>query len=227
MFRCAVTGALLVLALAWAAPAVADEPNLLDSFNATVRVRGLADHRLGDVSIMLLTLRETSDVKSLDWDTMLPVLATLQAHLPESLVWFALPDGSYYTIEGGLMEQSLADRDYFPRLLAGEEVLGDVVVGKSSGKRSVIIAEPVYHDGQVAGVLGVSLFLDRLIEQLEEDAQWPDDAGLRILDATGMELATLGHATAPQGEDLLTSRLSGWQYQLLMDGLATYGPSDQ
>ncbi len=225
MKRFAVAGLLVVLSLIWAANALAADAPSVEVVNAIQRAQAATDQQFNDVSIMLLALRETSDVKSGEWLTLAPALGVVQGCLRESLVWFALPDGSYYTVDGGLMEQSLADREYFPKLLGGAEVIGAVVVGKSSGKRSVIIAEPVFRDGKVIGALGISLFLDGLLENLDRLAAWPDEIGLRILDADGVELTTLGDMSAPAVDVDWSSAISGWQYELLMAGSTVDHPA--
>jgi methyl-accepting chemotaxis protein len=105
----------------------------------------------------------------------------------DATVWFALPDGSYYSTEAkGLTDQNLKDRPYFPGLMTGEDVEGDLVVSKSTGHRSVIVATPVKHEGQVVAAIGVSLRL-RLISQLIENyTRLPDDIYFYSINADGL-----------------------------------------
>jgi len=46
------------------------------------------------------------------------------------------------------------------------KITGSLVISKATNKRSAIIAVPVEVDGKVIGALGVSLFLDKLSEQI-------------------------------------------------------------
>jgi methyl-accepting chemotaxis protein len=80
-----------------------------------------------------------------------------------AVLWFALPDGAYWTVTSGRADSSLSNRAYFPQLLAGRTVLGDLVVSRSTNRNTAIVAVPVRgRDGSVVGVLGSSVHLDSL-----------------------------------------------------------------
>jgi methyl-accepting chemotaxis protein len=84
----------------------------------------------------------------------------------DAATWFVNPEGNYFTTEAdGLSGESLKDRHYFPGLIGGKEVFGDLVISKSTGHRSVIVAVPVNAGGKVVGAVGVSLRV-RLLSQL-------------------------------------------------------------
>jgi methyl-accepting chemotaxis protein len=86
------------------------------------------------------------------------------------------PDGSYFaTEEAGMTDKNLKDRTYFPALMAGKQVLGDLVVSKSTGHRSVIVAEPVLKNGTVVGAVGVSLRVRLLSDLVNKHMPLPDD----------------------------------------------------
>ena len=53
--------------------------------------------------------------------------------------------------------------------MAGNKVLGDLVVSKSTGKKSLIVAVPVRSDGEVIGGVGATIFLENLSELLAEE----------------------------------------------------------
>lgn len=127
----------------------------------------------------------THEVQSGRWDRMAPLLQTLQKSLPPGLIWFARPDGSYFTTEQGAAGVSLADRPYFPRLLAGQKVTGEVFVGKTSRRASVLAAVPVLRSGKVVGALGASLYLDSLSELLKADMKLPADMVFFAVDPAG------------------------------------------
>jgi hypothetical protein len=115
----------------------------------------------------------SSDLQSGTWENIRPLLATLEEHEPDALTWYALPDGSYYTVVDGLTSANLKSRSYFPVVLAGNESVGTVVVSHSTGKNAGIIAVPVKNKGTVSGVLGASVYLDRLTDKLRGEIPEP------------------------------------------------------
>jgi methyl-accepting chemotaxis protein len=104
-------------------------------------------------------IAESAEAKSGAWDQCSPLLKKLSDDLAtDATAWFVLPDGSYTATEGDReAEKNLKDRHYFPALMSGKEVFGDLVVSKSTGHRSVIVAMPVVVSGKTIGAVGVSL----------------------------------------------------------------------
>jgi hypothetical protein len=88
-------------------------------------------------------------------------------------------------LEKGKIGESLRERDYFPALLAGRDVVGALVISKSTGKRSVIVASPVLVDGKVTGAVGVSLDAGRLAASIGQQIRFPDDIVFYALDERG------------------------------------------
>jgi hypothetical protein len=136
-------------------------------------------------------------------------------------MWFVLPDGSYFTVDLGKTNQNLSDRAYFPRLMAGNEVLGDLVISKSTGKKSLIAAVPVKKEGEVIGGLGVSIFLDDLSTTLAEELQLPDDmvfyattADNNVALHSDTELILAENPDLPKHVVSETSPLTGWRFAL-------------
>ncbi|RXK82179.1 hypothetical protein EST62_11245 [Chlorobaculum sp. 24CR] len=127
----------------------------------------------------------SKEAKSAKWDEVKPLLDRFSQDLPtNATVWFMMPDGSYYsTAKGGLAEQSLRDRAYFPKLAAGKEVLGELVISKSTGQRSIIVAVPVVASGKVIAAVGVSVDAVKLAELVESRMTLPDNAYFYALDA--------------------------------------------
>jgi hypothetical protein len=142
--------------------------------------------RLNRTLNSLKTLAATQEGMSGDWNRINPPLTRLRDDTPASAAaWFARPDGSYYTVQKGRIGQSLEDRSYFPTLMHGEDVIGSLVVSKSTGDRSIIVATPILSDGKVVGALGVSLSAARLAKRLDEEVQFPDDVVFYALDVHG------------------------------------------
>ncbi|MDO8874010.1 MAG: transporter substrate-binding domain-containing protein [Methanoregula sp.] len=126
----------------------------------------------GQLKVILRTFEVitiTSDVQSGKWQTIRPLLATLEANEPDARTWYALPDGSYYTVVDGLTSANLKSRSYFPVVLAGNESIGTVVVSHSTGKNAGIIAVPVKNQGTVIGVIRASVYLDTLTDMLRQE----------------------------------------------------------
>ena len=135
--------------------------------------RGLVEEHIGGVLRGVRIVATSSEAKTARWESLEPLLMRLSDDIPtDATAWFVLPDGSYYATEvGGMTELNLKDRPYFPALMAGKEVVGELVISKSTGHRSVIIATPVVDRGKVVGGVGVSLRV-RLLSELV-DAHLP------------------------------------------------------
>ncbi len=57
------------------------------------------------------------------------------------------------------------DRDYFQKVLTTQKtVISDPLISNTTGKLSVVLATPVFNNGQFAGVIGGTYSLDRLTE---------------------------------------------------------------
>lgn len=153
--------------------------------------QALLDQQLGSVQAALTVIATTGEVQSLEWDAMQPLLAKLQEHVAPCAIWYVTPDGTYYTADTGLMEQTLADRDYFAPLMAGQTVQGEVVVSKSTGQLSAIVAVPVYQGGQVIGSLGASVFAGNMAEWLAASLDLPEGMSLLVLDAAGQTVCAI------------------------------------
>ncbi len=150
-------------------------------------VRALAEVRLLDVAATLKLLAGTNQVKSGDWATMKPLLTSFgNTGILANAIWFVRPDGYYYTVEKDYTGLNLTQRSYFPGLMAGETVLGTLVISLSTGKRSVIIAEPVFDASQhVIGGVGVSYSVDQLSLEINEQTKLTNQYVFYALDLAG------------------------------------------
>ncbi len=146
--------------------------------------KGLVEDHLAGVLRTVSVIAQTSEARSAKWETVKPLLDRLSKDLPTGpTVWFALPDGSYYSVEsGGLTEQSLMGRPYFSRLLAGQDVLGDLVISRSTNQRFVVVASPVIENGKVVAVIGVSVKVHLLAALIESKMMLPEKAYFYALD---------------------------------------------
>jgi hypothetical protein len=138
-----------------------DAPAALGAF------RGVVEEHVAGIRRALRVIAESPEARSADWTQCGPLLKRLSDDLStDATAWFVLPDGNYSATEvGAEADQNLKDRSYFPMLMSGKEVFGDLVISKSTGHRSVIVAVPVSAAGKVVGAVGVSLRV-RLLSQL-------------------------------------------------------------
>lgn len=176
-----VVGPLLAPAAAPAQPVPGTDPERLLSAFASY-----TDLRLRSVRTTLEVLAATDEVRSGQWDRMKGLVAAFQASDGRLVAWFVRPDGTYWTGDRGRMTANLADRAYFPDLLAGRTVLGALVVSRSTNQRSAVIAVPLKRDGKVVGAIGVSIFLERLSEEVDAALGLGKDAAFFALAPNGL-----------------------------------------
>jgi uncharacterized protein (TIGR02246 family) len=164
-----------------------DTPLQVDAQIALHSLRGLVELRLHGVSGAMKLLASTNHVKTGDWNTMKPLLATFASTgVLANAIWFVRPDGYYYTVENDYTGLNLSGRSYFPALMAGQNVVGSLVISLSTGKRSVIIGEPVFNQfQQVIGAIGVSYSVDQLSQEIDNQMQLSAQMVFYALDMSG------------------------------------------
>jgi len=144
-------------------PAKASAPVLrIDGRIALASLMSLGDGHLQKLADSLKALADTDEARTADWEKIKGLLAKTARRNVPAVAWFVLPDGTYWTVEQGRVAQTLADRPYFKRLLAGETVIGELVISRSTGKCVAVVAVPIMKDGAVVGMLGSSIYLDRV-----------------------------------------------------------------
>jgi ABC-type amino acid transport substrate-binding protein len=131
------------------------------------------DGQLKAVLRPLEVMALTTEAQSGEWQNIRPLLATLEEKEPDALLWYAFPNGTYYTVSDGLAGANLKTRSYFPVVLAGNESVGIVVVSHATGKNAAVVAVPVTDQHGVTGVLGSSVYLDTLTDSLRSEVPGP------------------------------------------------------
>jgi hypothetical protein len=160
-FLASIIGLVVVATLVFAqSRAQNDAQSLLSAFIS------YTDLRLRSVQQSLELLAATTEVRAGQWGDMRGLLELYQKSDGKLAVWYVLPDGTYYTVDQGRMEAKLSDRSYFADLMAGQKIIGSLVVSRSTGQRSAVIAIPIEQGGKVVAALGASLFLDQLAEEI-------------------------------------------------------------
>jgi hypothetical protein len=142
----------------------------VDGRVALAALISLSDGHLQKLADSLEFVAASAAAQSGDWEKIRGPLAEIGKQNVPAALWFALPNGSYWTVEQGRMADSLATRPYFRRALAGQRMMGDLVVSKSTGKSVAIVAvRIVRQDRSVLGVLGASVYLDRLSALIRQE----------------------------------------------------------
>jgi hypothetical protein len=132
----------------------------------------LSDAHLQKLADALHMLATTDGARSADWERIRGPLADAARMNIAAVNWFALPDGSYWSVQEGKASGTLSDRAYWSRLMANETVIGDLVASRSTGRNTAIVAVPVRgRDNNVVGVLGGSVHLDSLGARIRTEMQ--------------------------------------------------------
>lgn len=145
----------------------------------------LSDGHLLTIADHFQILANTDEARSADWERIRDPLGSVEDLNVRALMWFALPDGSYWSVQGGSATGNLSDRPYWPRLMSGQVVLGDLVASKATGKSSAIVAVPVRGaEGDIVGILGSSVYLDSLSLQIKRELDLQPNQIFFSIDAT-------------------------------------------
>ena len=148
---------------------------VIDPTMSVPAARALTEAHIEGVVTSMQVMALTDEVKSADWDTMETLLTEFEDGSIPLVAWFALPDGSYYTVDAGLAGGNLNDRDYFPVVMGGDVVIGDLIVSKSTGRESTVVTVPVKDGSEVIGALGASIYLDDLSQLIVNGLQLSSD----------------------------------------------------
>ncbi len=189
------TACMVVLLLALAMPAVAiekqvpaghDQANITDLQYHLNSFAAVAEDYMMDVHRDLKVIAVTQEAKSGKWENIKPLLEELSKNgIKAAALWFMRPDGSYYTTEKGLMNATLRDRSYFPKLVKGEDVNASLVISKSTGKRSAVFAAPVKKNGAIIGAIGASLDMEEISQMINTKMNLPQNIIFYALDQKG------------------------------------------
>jgi polar amino acid transport system substrate-binding protein len=153
-------------------PSAGTPASALDEEQADLALDILSAETDGQLEAVLRPLEIialTSEAHTGEWENIRPFLVVLEEKEPDARTWYALPNGSYYTVVDGLTSASLKDRSYFPVVLAGNETVGIVVVSHSTGKNAAIVAVPIKTQDTVTGVMGASVYLDTMTETIRAE----------------------------------------------------------
>jgi len=154
----------------------------IDGRVGVAAVVALADAHIQGMVRHLKLLAMTEEVRSGRWERMVGLLTKFKEGQIPAVVFYALPDGSYYTVEKGKTDLNIKDRAYFPKVMAGQTTIGDLVVSRSTGKKVMVTTVPVRNGNEIVGALGAAVYLDKLSEILTRELQLPSNMVLYAID---------------------------------------------
>ena len=211
---------LIVVAIVGIVEGIGSEEKIDSEMSVSAAVALTEAHVEGLVTSMQV-MALTDEVKSADWDTMEPLLAEFEDNSIPLVAWFVLPNASYYTVDAGLASGNLSDREYFPKVMDGETVIGDLIVSKSTGRESVVATVPVKDGNEVIGALGVSIYLNELSQSIATDLGLSDNMAFYAVNADGvialhtdvdMIMGNSSEQSALANSKSATSSLLGWTF---------------
>lgn len=136
----------------------------------------------------LQQLANSDLLETMDWDLIEPYLRRqIEEAPPYYLIFFvADPEGNYNTT----MERNagnIADREYFPKAMAGETVITGPLISRSTSQRVIIVATPIWNSDHTAvqGVLGLSVDLEELLRVSRELIVSSQQDSLYVVDEHG------------------------------------------
>ncbi|MFC1981701.1 cache domain-containing protein, partial [Chloroflexota bacterium] len=180
-------------------------------------VAALTDSHIENCVNTLEVLVTTEEVKSGDWEIMLPLLTKADEVMAPGPKWFGLPDGSYYVVGMGKTDKNIADRVYFPVVMSGSNTYGELVVSRSTGEKVLVVAVPIIKEGEVVGALGISVFLEDLSNIISEQLKLSDDIVFYAVTAenqvalhTDTEMILEDKPESPENSVSLTAPFTGW-----------------
>ena len=196
----------------------------IDAGMGAAAAASLTEARINGVVGAMEVMAVTDEVLTTEWDSMSHILTQFEQSTIPLVAWFALPDGSYYTVDAGKASANLTDRAYFPKVMAGQTVIGDLVVSKSTGRKAMVAVVPVIDGADVVGALGVSVYLEELSEIIAADMALPTDMVLYAVNGedvialhsdTGMLLEDASALDGgPERSASATCAMLGWTFTL-------------
>ncbi|MDR3561854.1 MAG: cache domain-containing protein [Negativicutes bacterium] len=125
-------------------------------------VEGLYDMHMA----VLKLLARSAAVRGYDLENVKPILADMVKAYPMFIPVAVDRDGRQVAKTATYSMSGIADRQFYIEAMKGnEEVLSEVVVSRSTGLSTVILATPIYGtDGAVTGVMQGSINLMKLTE---------------------------------------------------------------
>lgn len=149
-------------------------------------------------------------ISSMNWEETEPYLRQEIARRdPYYLIFFVADrDGNYHTTLSR-NAGNLLNRDYFPRVMAGETIVSKPVISRSTGNQIIVVAAPIRdRQNQVVGLMGVSLDLIMLYDWVGAFKVSHPDSYSYIIDSDGLVL------THPDRNMIMKANVQNEEYNL-------------
>ena len=194
------------------------DPGAQAALGVTAR---LIDQYLRHALTSLRLIAGSPATRSGIWPEIRPALQTLCSTIPGAALYIE-SDGGYYSVERGYTGLNLSDREYFGKLFNGQEIHGELIYSRSTGKQSVIIAVPVFEGNEVTGAVALSVFLEDMQKLISESLNLPpsflwyviNEEAYTVLhpraDFVFMNPAQQGGPSLSDAVELITTRQQGY-----------------
>jgi len=161
------------------------QPLKIDLQMGLTALRSLIDAHLSSVMSSLRAAAFSEEVRSGDWKKMKDLMVEIMKGEVPSVILYIRPDGSYFNSEIGFTNKNVKDRPYFARLASGQEVVGDLVISRSTGRIVSVFGVPIMKDGAFVGAVAASVFLVPLSETLAREIALPKNMVFYALNDRG------------------------------------------
>jgi methyl-accepting chemotaxis protein len=131
------------------------------------------DFAVGSIIMQLKAHTENPLIQSMDLNAIQPLLARIKKQQgegsPAEIVFAASRNGESVNSLG--KRTNISDRDYFKRTIGtGLHFVSDPVVNKVTGKDIVVCSVPVKRNGEVAGVIGMTMTMESFTQNLKAES---------------------------------------------------------
>jgi len=168
--------------------------SLSKSVDETAMVIGAdyANQIQADLREKMVQLEDLASVQSVRTGSDKALIADIMAETQQRIgvfdvIFFISPDAS--GIRSNKAVAQYHDRDYFKKVLETKKAyISEPIISKTTGKLSVMLAVPVFNNGQLTGVLGGTYSLEKLSE-LVKGLKFKDTGHGYIADNSGVVIA--------------------------------------
>lgn len=129
----------------------------------------------------------STQVTSLERSEIVPFLRDRLARYSDySAFWISDLDGNWYSPTGGY--GSIAQRTYFPEVKSKRAtVISDPLIGQADGALALVLAVPVFQNGQMVAILGANVKMSQIINYVDS-IKVGDTGYVALYDVNGLTI---------------------------------------
>ncbi|QZY54691.1 methyl-accepting chemotaxis protein [Crassaminicella profunda] len=129
----------------------------------------MSDDEIDQWKIKIDMLSEIKAVKNIDHDSLKNFVIEKQDEFKEfEGIIMSRTDGKYISTNGG--QDNISDRKYFPKVMAGEIIVSEPIISKSTKKPIIVVAGPIKDEkGMVIGLIGGTINLSHLTDMVNAE----------------------------------------------------------